>query len=341
MSQVADGAQLTSGLEITLQCPSCGGWCAAAREYACDRCGTKLAVSEGDIPSLTGHDDFYEHQCTETLRLPLVDRIGWPWRGAAYLDFLCNERHRRNRFFRRVVERLPRRDLVLDVGCGGGMAVWRQLGRVVGLSNSLTGLRKARQVYDGCVHADLNHALPFPEASFDYVVASDIVGHFDDAGRDRLLQDIRRCLRPGGRFIAVIETIGRWLEAYERRYPGISADYIAAGVRRAGHIGLEAPRQALARLARQGFVCEQLELLGAYPGYVEGFFTPEFERFPAPTRWHALAKTISRVVRRNGVAMRVTDNIFGVINTVNLRRLGVDWADGLMVVCRVAGAADG
>ena len=328
-----------NGLILKLRCPSCGkGNCSSEESYRCPSCSFAVALREG-FPSLTGEDDFYEHQCTNTLKLPLVDRIGLPWRYLVYLDFLFKERHRRNRFFRRVTQRLPKKQSVLDIGCGGGMEIWRNLGQVVGLSNSITGLAKAREVYSACVHSDLNEGLPFPDSSFDYIIASDIVGHFDEAGRDRLLSEIKRCLKPGGRFIAVIETIGKWFDHYQKRFPGIGPAYIEAGIKRAGHIGLEAPRLALKRLEQAGFACEHLEILGAYPGYVEGFFTPEFGHFPPPTRSKVVAKAVARVVRHNAIATRITDNIFGMINSVALKIRGVDWADGLMVVCRVNDAS--
>ena len=337
-----ESKETASGFEVIVRCPQCErGVCRAGDSFQCDRC-QQFVRMRGGFPSFcTGDDAFYEHQCTNSLKLPLIDRIGWPWRSLVYLDFLCNERHRRNRFFRRAVKRVPGRGTVLDIGCGGGMEIWKQLGCVVGLSNSLTGLTQARRIYDGCVHADLNRGLPFPDGSFDVIAAIGVVGHFDEEGRNRLLREIHRCLAPGGRFIGVIETIGQWFEQYQRRYPGIGPAYIDAGIRRAGHIGLEPPRQALQRLAAVGFDCEQLELLGAYPSYVDGSFTTsDFESFPPPTRWHAVAKSISRVARHSWITTRLMDNVFGVINSINLRRLGTDWADGLMVVCRKAPSMD-
>ena len=316
---------------LHLRCPSCRkGTCTSDADYACDRCDFRVVVHDG-IPSLAASSELYENQCTSTLELPLIDRVRGPLKFLVYLDFLCNERHRRNRFFRRVVNRLPRGESVLDIGCGGGMRIWTQLGAVVGMSNSLTGLRQASLTYSGCVHADVYQGLPFPDESFDYIVACDVIGHFEESARDALLDEIHRCLKPGGSFIGVIETFGKWFELN----PELGSAYIEAGIKRAGHIGLELSTRALQRLTAHGFVCEHLELLGAYPGYVEGFFfSPYFEELPARTRLQGLARLIARVVRHNRIATRVTDNVFGVINSFNLWRLGVEWADGIMVLGR-------
>ena len=318
---------------LALRCPACNaGVCRSGAAFVCDVCRHAIPVREG-FPSLTEYNDFYENQCANTLKMPLVDRVRFPLKLVAYVDFLCNERHRRNRFFRRVVQRLPRREAVLDIGCGGGMEIWCELGHVVGLSNSFTGLRQAHRIYSACVHADISEGLPFPSGSFDYIAALDIVGHFDEAGRNRLLSEIHRCLRPDGHLIAVIEGLGDWFEDYKRKYPGIGEAYIDAGIKRAGHIGLESSRRILRRLRDNGFVIEHDEPFGAHPGAVEGNFTPYFEHFPPKSALDAIAKNISRIVRHSRVATRIADNIFGVINSISLRTSGSRWHDGVLVLC--------
>ena len=268
----SDGRGVRPPFVLRLLCPSCGqGACSSDANYACDRCGFRVVVRD-DIPSLASSSELYEHQCTNILELPLVDRVRAPLKYLIYLDFLCNERHRRNRFFRRVLNRLPRAESVLDVGCGGGTRIWTELGAVVGLSNSLSGLRQASLTYSGCVHADLYQGLPFPDESFDYVVACDVVGHFEEPVRDRLLAEIHRCLKPDGRFIGVIETIGKWFESYAAKNPAAGRAFIEAGIKRAGHIGLEPPNRALARLNTNGLSCEQLELLGCLSGVCRWLF---------------------------------------------------------------------
>ncbi len=325
-----DGPGTRTPFVFRLRCPNCRqGACISDADYVCDRCDFRVVVHDG-IPSLAAPNELYENQCTNTLELPLIDRPCGPLKYLVYLDFLCNERHRRNRFFRHVVNRLPRRESVLDIGCGGGMKIWTRLGAVVGLSNSLTGLRQASLTYSGCVHADLHQGIPFPDESFDYIVACDVVGHFEESVRDMLLAEIHRCLKPGGRFIGVIETIGKLYDVN----PELGSAYIDAGIKRAGHIGLEQSTRALQRLAEHDLVCDRLELLGPYPGSVEGFFTQYFEELPARTRLLGLAKLVARVVRHNRIAARLTDSVFGVINSAALWYLGVEWAEGIMVSCQ-------
>lgn len=99
---------------------------------------------------------------------------------------------------------------VLDVGCGSG-AVTRTLarrvapgGRAIGVDTSPALLKVARELADesgfGAViefkECDCR-ALPFPDASFDAVVAATTLSHVPDVGR--ALAEMVRVARPGGR----------------------------------------------------------------------------------------------------------------------------------------------
>lgn len=101
-------------------------------------------------------------------------------------------------------------ELVLDVGCGSG-ALTRTLaqriapgGRVVGLDTSAALLKVARELADeaglgGVIEWKEGdcRALPFPNASFDAVVAATTLSHVPDVGR--ALAEMVRVTRPGGR----------------------------------------------------------------------------------------------------------------------------------------------
>lgn len=99
---------------------------------------------------------------------------------------------------------------VLDVGCGSG-AVTRTLarrvapgGRAVGVDASAALLEVARELANeaglgamiGFKEGDCR-ALPFPDASFDAVLAATTLSHVPDVGR--ALAEMVRVTRPGGR----------------------------------------------------------------------------------------------------------------------------------------------
>jgi ubiquinone/menaquinone biosynthesis C-methylase UbiE len=144
------------------------------------------------------------------------------YRDASNLDarVALHTRFSTNRYgwFRWLFDRLtlPENARLLEVGCGTGL-LWREnLHRIpagwdVTLSDFSPGmLEEARASLAGSGRpfhftvVDVQ-AIPYPEGSFDAVIANFILQHVPD--RARALAEIRRVLRPGGRFYAA--TFGR------------------------------------------------------------------------------------------------------------------------------------
>jgi cyclopropane fatty-acyl-phospholipid synthase-like methyltransferase len=98
---------------------------------------------------------------------------------------------------------------VLDLGCGAGTAVTRQLTRrglqVIGVDLSAVQLRRARQLVPaaGLVQADMA-ALQFAAASLDAVVSFYALIHLPLADQRALIPRIRGWLRPAGLFLAIV-----------------------------------------------------------------------------------------------------------------------------------------
>jgi demethylmenaquinone methyltransferase/2-methoxy-6-polyprenyl-1,4-benzoquinol methylase len=101
-------------------------------------------------------------------------------------------------------------DRVLDVGCGPGRS-FKPLaadvgpdGRVVGVDFSAGMVREASErartltVETGAVRGDAAR-LPFPDDSFDRAYSTLAVSAMADA--ERAVHEVRRVLRPGGRFV--------------------------------------------------------------------------------------------------------------------------------------------
>jgi SAM-dependent methyltransferase len=121
-----------------------------------------------------------------------------------------------------VVEAGPRR--VLEVGCGWGeLAEWigRETGAevvAVDLSPRMVELARERGV-DASV-ADVQ-SLPFPDQSFDVVVAAWMLYHVPDL--DRAIMEVARVLGPGGTFVAATNSRLHLLELRELVGSGPSA----------------------------------------------------------------------------------------------------------------------
>jgi len=97
---------------------------------------------------------------------------------------------------------------VLDVGTstGANLQMLRDLGftRVTGLDQSPVAIQFCAGRGFGQVRLGDVCALPFPDASFEMVLATDIIEHVDDDLRG--LQELRRVLKPGRPLLLTVPT---------------------------------------------------------------------------------------------------------------------------------------
>ncbi|MGB8507659.1 MAG: methyltransferase domain-containing protein [Pyrinomonadaceae bacterium] len=138
---------------------------------------------------------------------------------------------------------------VLDLGCGAGMlALLKRKGvelAGVDLSNECA-LAARRNGYDVTASAALTR-LPFDNASFDYVVSLDVLGHVGFKEKDAVLSEIRRVLRKGGVTLHGIECTDR---RAQKSYDEMSASELRRFISVDGHVGLEEEGEHAARFRR-------------------------------------------------------------------------------------------
>lgn len=104
-------------------------------------------------------------------------------------------------------------DSVLDVGCGTGtlaLMLNSQLGQAnvhgIDASPEMISVAKkkaAKAQADVDFRISLIEAIPFPDASFEVVTSSLMLHHLSDELKRAGLAEIRRVLKPGGRFAAM------------------------------------------------------------------------------------------------------------------------------------------
>jgi SAM-dependent methyltransferase len=117
---------------------------------------------------------------------------------------------------------LERGEDVLDVACGHGRIANRLAGRgavVTGLDVDPFFLAKAREAASGAtfVLGDMR-ALPFADASFDAALLwFTSFGYFDDDGNRRVLRELCRVLRPGGRAAVELQNLPRMLATFQQQ----------------------------------------------------------------------------------------------------------------------------
>jgi cyclopropane fatty-acyl-phospholipid synthase-like methyltransferase len=148
-----------------------------------------------------------------------------------------------------VYDNVRRNSTLLDLGCGAGMlALLKRKGvTVTGVDLSDECVAAARgNGYDETVRAEL-HALPFADASFDYVASLDVLGHIPQEQKDAVFAEIKRVLRQGGVTLHGIECTDR---AGRRGYGEMSAEELRRFIAVDGHVGLEEEDEHAARFRR-------------------------------------------------------------------------------------------
>ncbi len=93
---------------------------------------------------------------------------------------------------------------VLDLGCRDGALTRAYLegNEVVGVDVDRSALARAERLGIGTVWADLDQPLPFPDRSFDVVVAGEVLEHLRSPAQ--LVAEAGRVLAPGGTLIGSV-----------------------------------------------------------------------------------------------------------------------------------------
>jgi SAM-dependent methyltransferase len=151
-------------------------------------------------------------------------------------------------------------DRVLDLGCGFGRHAFgaARLGAyAVAVDRGDVELKEVRNTFEAMVDvgelaaADAGAgvqadavSLPFADASFDRIIAAEVLEHIDDD--DGALRELARVLRPGGTIAVTVPSFGP-----ERLCWALSADYHAPRVP-GGHVRIYRERELRAKLNAAG-----------------------------------------------------------------------------------------
>lgn len=156
-----------------------------------------------------------------------------------------------------AIERMqiPTEATVLDVGCGSGWAarLIAQLareGRVVGIDVSDEMVRLAREESVNHPNVEFQVAsaeqLPFKDAEFSYAFSMESLYYYTDIGQ--ALREIRRVLKPGGVFVAVVDLYEentpshQWIEMLKVPVQLLSAAEYCSRFEQAGFISVRHER---------------------------------------------------------------------------------------------------
>jgi len=217
------------------------------------------ASAEGGSPIPTARELAIQHWNVTPLLVPEDTRYSWyPW------------------LYEAAEFRRHQGEDVLEIGCGTGcdlLQFARHGARAMGVDVTPEHLRLARERVAG--RAEVREgdatALPFPDQSFDYVYSHGVLHHIDQPRK--VVEEIFRVLRPGGRFNVQVYAFWSWAHLSYRRQYGRQWKLHVENSPDPVHIELYTARQlrklfAPAKLAIRKYECHHLQSAGWLLGWM-------------------------------------------------------------------------
>ena len=167
---------------------------------------------------------------------------------------------------------------VLDLGAGAGKNAYALKGKV----RQIVGVDRDARVVDNPLLdrgvVSTSNQLPFEDESFDVVFCIYVLEHVDDP--EQFVDEIRRILRPGGRFLALTPNRYHYVPAIASLTPTSFHKWL--NKRRGREVEDTFPtvyllntRRTVLRQFAQGFECLRLQMIEVAPNYLR-FWTPAF-----------------------------------------------------------------
>lgn len=209
----------------------------------CTSCSRTWAIVDGVVQFLETKDEFYEGAYRNQVNfIPRSERFfhAWPlWLVNSGYPWV-------------VRSQVPAGATVLELGCAGGVRYFGQRYRMLGCDLSHASLRSAVGIYDVLLHANASVRLPIADMSLDAVVSSFFWEHIPATAKVRILAEIYRVLKPGGRlvFLYDVETNNPLIRRLKERD---LASYRRLFIEGDGHLGYESRDANIAGFGAAGF----------------------------------------------------------------------------------------
>jgi len=209
----------------------------------CSHCDSKYKKEDNLISFIESKDSFYEGAYMNTV------------------NFLPGKNHLLNSIFlwtinsgflRQVEKYFKEDDVLLELGCAGGVSFFGSKYKMIGCDISFSSLKHTKTIYDFCIHANPLDFLPLPDASIEGVISSYFWEHLDKKQKKRCLKEINRVLKPKGKIIFLfdVETYNPFIRYFVKKSPELYKKYF---LDIDGHIGYEDLNSNVVNLEECGY----------------------------------------------------------------------------------------
>ena len=159
----------------------------------------------------------------------------------------------------KIIDIVPTNKKILDIGCYDGtisQLIKEKNNVIIGLDMSMNALNMAKKKGIECVLSNAEN-LPFRDASFDIIVASEIIEHIFDTGK--FLDEINRILKSNGELILTTPNLAL-LDNRFRLLLGLQPHYCEIELEgNAGHIRCFTKKSFKNLIEKHGFMVEKIQ----------------------------------------------------------------------------------
>lgn len=195
-----------------------------------EKTSEKYIINNGVIQLLDKTDQFYEGAYLATTKyVPKFD----------FLPFNIPLLFINSGYIWNVRKTFKKNDLIVELGCGGGVNYFSERFKMIGLDLSLKSLQNAP--YTIKIQGDAN-LLPFADDSIDGIISCSFWEHISPKDKSVMLNEFNRVLKKSGKivFFYDVETENMLINRMKKFDPNL---YKKIFIEKDGHLGYQTPKE--------------------------------------------------------------------------------------------------
>lgn len=316
------------------------------QQYECNGCGNKYEIIE-NIPVIIEETEskfieYYDSWYKDPHKKYNLEGIGQPLHESVFFKKyeyifkkLLYTRYQRERFFKKVVNILPKNPYIsiLDIGCGAGNEAFKMFKNVYGVDYCRYAMSNGEFSigYKMLIQADGTN-LPFGDKQFDCVISSDVIGHIPPEKKEPLFSEISRVLKPNGITAHVIETDStNFLRVFAKKHKDLYWKYFIDAI--GGHFGVEMPDIVISRFKKVKLSPVIIKKYYSYVWDIEPFIALFNNEYKEKSKMLKMILFLYKIFCRNINIKIFATFMVGIISYIVDKIAPMSKSEGLLIIC--------